>query len=222
MRRSLNATALATKTLTCAYVTVLSEWTVHESSTQPGDATTLEFADQAVRYSVNKTESGGSLAGRYITADDHAVPIKIEFEDESVTKGRFLLGRHSVDDADATPDWHSLFAFNFARLPNLNVVSTGVWSPLAAKAGWYQFVITSDRTFVLTSVVGGRTRVLEGLKFVPAAEQSFFQKYGMMLLMFAFMLVTQVMKNRMAPAAPAAAPAPGTPNVQAAPRVKKA
>jgi hypothetical protein len=193
---------------------------VHESSSQPSEGGVLEFGEQAVTYSLSKVES--ALQGRYTTADAHGVPVKIEFEDESVTKGRFLLGRHSVDDADAPADWHSLFAFSFARLPNLNVVSQGVWTPIGAKPGWYQFVVTSDRTFVLTTVVGGRLRVLEGLKFVAPVEQSFLQRYGMMILMFVFMMVTQVMKNRMSPAAPEPTPAAGAPAVQAVPRTKKA
>jgi hypothetical protein len=176
-----------------------------------------------VKYSVAKRdESSSTLVGRYTTHDDVAVPVKIEFDEDSVSRGRFLLGR-GPDSSDAAADWHSLFAFAFVRAPNSNAVSQGVWtSGVSAKPGWYQFVVTSDRTFILTHVVDGRLRTVEGLKFVPPVEQSFLQRYGMMILMFGFMMVTQVMKSRMAPAAPApAAPAATAPTVQAVPRSKK-
>jgi hypothetical protein len=198
----------------------VSEWTVHESNSQPRVQGTLEFSEHAVKYSVSKRdESSSTLVGQYTTHDNVAVPVKIEFDDDSVSRGRFLLGRGS--DAESA-EWHSLFAFAFVRAPNSNAVSQGVWtSGVAAKPGWYQFIVTSDRTFLLTHVVDGRVRTVEGLKFVAPVEQSFLQRYGMMILMFSFMLITQVMKNRMSPAAPAATPAPTAATVQAAPRTKK-
>ena len=165
---------------------------------------TVAMTDGAEQLYSVRAGDGGALTGE-IRGTDGAVTsqLKVEFADASVSDGALLLARDGAT-------WHRLFAFAFAPRANGVVSAGGLWTPVGEReaAGQFEFVVVSERQFVIVVLLHNTTRlVVSGAKSVAAVEQTFFQKYGMMMFMFVFMIGSQYMKYRMGQPPASARPA---------------
>jgi hypothetical protein len=165
-------------------------WTVKSSKLDRATGRVIvdEYAD-AVEYVVRKNDAGG-LIGYYTPNERTVVNLKVEFADGSATDGTFLISTAN------NVGWSALFTFAFEPLSNKVIASRGAWTPASSPRGTYQFVVTGEGSFVLVVDDATSSTTLSAFKALAAPEQSFFQKYGMMIGMMIFMIVTQVMKSR--------------------------
>jgi len=185
-------------------------WSVVSTRVDRSSGRVVSDDAEPVDYVVRKNADGG-LIGFY-TPHNRVVNLKVEFSEGSTSEGSFFTSNNNA------ASWSPLFSFAFEPLSNKVIASRGAWTASSTR-GTYQFIVTSDSTFVLIVDDANWSTTLSASKAVQATEQSFFSKYGMMIGMMIFMIVTQVMKARMAPNAPPATAA-GPTAVQAVPRKK--
>jgi len=132
----------------------------------------------------------------------------------STRRGFFYYSPEEVDDQDPDAPVASklLFAFDFEAQASSSLYSSGFWMEDDREL-FYQFFITSPLSFLVNvfDAEHQTVRTLFGKKEPIEKEQTFFQKYGTMMMMMGVMLVMQYMKRQAPQAegeAPPAAPAP--------------
>eukprot|EP01089_Gocevia_fonbrunei_P013463 TRINITY_DN3460_c0_g1_i2.p1 TRINITY_DN3460_c0_g1~~TRINITY_DN3460_c0_g1_i2.p1 ORF type:complete len:234 (+),score=87.15 TRINITY_DN3460_c0_g1_i2:56-757(+) len=152
-------------------------------------------------------DANETLVGTYTDEKDDAYPISIEFEGEEA--GTFFLGSPE-EEGDVFP----LFHFDFNNRTNGVYFSSNTWTDdQRNEKGFYQLFALSPISFVLSVTLTDATtglitevNTITGVKFVEKKDPGFLSKYGMPIMLFGVLIVSQLMKSKMAPAAaPAAA-----------------
>jgi len=121
------------------------------------------------------------------------VEVAVEFTTPNT--GAFKTGN---DEPESMP---VLFNFDFSSFDNGALLSHGEW---AGKGGSsFHFVASPPDRFTLTVVPkdtnanGAELIIHTGRKILPAAERTFFQQYGAILMIAVFFVVQKFMTNRM-------------------------
>eukprot|EP01105_Mastigella_eilhardi_P028345 TRINITY_DN9273_c0_g1_i1.p1 TRINITY_DN9273_c0_g1~~TRINITY_DN9273_c0_g1_i1.p1 ORF type:complete len:256 (+),score=70.28 TRINITY_DN9273_c0_g1_i1:71-769(+) len=183
----LAAVAAAAAESNSFYDYFIGEWTIAVYSGTP-----LEVSDE-VRYSIHARNGSTTVLDGFYEREEGRTLITIEF-----SNGQQGTWHESPDDEEAVPT--RLFEFSMTNLTNGYWVSLGAYGTDAT----YQLIV-SGPSMVMTVTKDAEVKVWSFKKFVDTTQRSFFQKYGMLLILGGFMIFN-MMKSRTQ--APAAAPAP--------------
>lgn len=153
-------------------------------------------------------DANETLEGIYVDEKDEERTIRIEFDGPH--KGRFFVSNEEETETEVVAEEFEVFAFDLGNRSTGCFVSQGNWrDDVRAERGLYELVVTSPMTFVMTLWLRNATNVFDQVhtitakKYVEKAAPSFLQRFGMPLAVVGFIIVSQFLKARGQPAAPA-------------------
>jgi len=193
----------------------LGDWQLEAQKTHlsdPGAVGLTEIASWKIK------DGNLTLFGTYTDEKEEERPIHVDFDSER--SGRFSLALPEEEDHVV------VFEFHFTNRSAGYYFSQGVWQDEhRSETGTYQFFVTSPASFILNiALKNGEGHFVEintitGRKFVAQEPAGFLQRFGMPLVLFGVLMVSQFLKGRQAVPPPQEAPAGRRREEDAEPRI---
>jgi len=182
---------------------LLGDWQLETQKTNLVDPAAVGLAETLTW----KIKDGNlTLFGTYVDEKDEERSIHVDFDSER--SGRFSLALPDQDE-----DHVVIFEFHFENRSAGYYFSQGVWQDEhKSELGAYQFFVTSPASFILNVALKNseghfvEINSITGRKFVEKEPAGFLQRFGMPLVLFGVLMVSQFFKGRQA-ATPPSAPA---------------
>lgn len=101
---------------------------------------------------------------------------------ETATSGSVLIESVQEDNDESESNAETLFEFDFVNRTAGQYVFQSV-----VRGSTYQFVLTGGNSIVFNVINGNDLTTYFGTKQIPPPQQTFFQKYGVILIMVGYM-----------------------------------
>jgi len=172
----------------------VGEWDVQRSSVNM--AANEQVADEKLgHYKILKENNTMNLEGTYFDNDTSTGEVsnnlRVYVESVSPSAGAFKTGKIGEEELV------SLFNYDFHSQFNGLYTSHGEWH--GAAGGFYQFTVVGWDRFIITVTPKeskGEVIMYSGRKVPNAAQKTFFQQYGTIIMIGVFFFVQMFLQNK--------------------------